>query len=76
MKKRILVVEDEAHIAEGIRDNLELEGYEAAIAPDGPTALEKYHAGGFDLIILDVMLPGIDGLAVCDEIRREGGRIL
>lgn len=75
MKKRILVVEDEAHIADGIKVNLEMEGYEAVIAPDGPSALDAYHDGNYDLILLDVMLPGIDGLAVCDQIRREGGRI-
>lgn len=75
MSKRVLIVEDEAHIAEGIKENLEMEGYEAVIAPDGPAALDAYHAGGFDLILLDVMLPGLDGLSVCDQIREEGGRI-
>ena len=73
MKRRILVVEDEAHIADGIRINLDLEGYEAQIAPDGPTALEMYR--DFDLIVLDVMLPGIDGLMVCARIRAEGSRV-
>jgi two-component system alkaline phosphatase synthesis response regulator PhoP len=75
MKKRILVVEDEAHISEGIKVNLEMEGYDVDVAAEGPSALDTYHQGNFDLIILDVMLPGIDGLAVCDQIRKEGGRI-
>lgn len=75
MKKRILIVEDESHIALGIKDNLELEGYDAQIAPTGPEALDQYRNGSYDLIILDVMLPGLDGLSVCDQIRREGGRL-
>ena len=73
MNKRVLVVEDESHIADGIRINLELEGYEVEIAQDGPTAIEMYR--DFDLIVLDVMLPGIDGLTVCQRIRREGSRV-
>jgi two-component system alkaline phosphatase synthesis response regulator PhoP len=75
MSKRILIVEDESHIALGIKDNLELEGYEAEIAPTGPDALDRYRGSSFDLIILDVMLPGMDGLSVCDRIRKEGGRL-
>jgi two-component system alkaline phosphatase synthesis response regulator PhoP len=75
MSKRILIVEDEAHIAEGIKDNLELEGYAAEVAATGTDGLRRYHEGNFDLIILDVMLPGTDGLSVCDQIRREGGRL-
>ena len=73
MKKRILIVEDEAHIADGIRVNLELEGFSAEIAPDGPTALQRYR--DFDLILLDVMLPGLDGFTVCDRIRQAGSRV-
>jgi two-component system, OmpR family, alkaline phosphatase synthesis response regulator PhoP len=73
MKKKILVVEDESHIADGIKVNLELEGYEATIAPDGPAALAKYP--DFDLIVLDVMLPGVDGLSVCRQIREHGNRV-
>jgi two-component system, OmpR family, alkaline phosphatase synthesis response regulator PhoP len=73
MKKRILVVEDEAHIADGIRVNLELEGYEVAIAADGPAALTRHR--DFDLIVLDVMLPGLDGLSVCKQIREKGNRV-
>jgi DNA-binding response OmpR family regulator len=73
MKKRILVVEDEAHIADGIKVNLELEGYEAAIAGDGHAALAQQ--ARFDLILLDVMLPGMDGFSVCRDIRAGGNRV-
>ena len=73
MKKRVLVVEDESHIADGIKVNLELDGYEADIAPDGPSALKMYN--DFDLIVLDVMLPGVNGFDVCRRIRSEGSRV-
>ena len=75
MKKRILIVEDEEHIAEGLALNLEAEGYDVVVAGDGSSALEFWRGGGFDLIILDIMLPGIDGLEVCRIIRREAGRL-
>jgi two-component system alkaline phosphatase synthesis response regulator PhoP len=67
--KKILLVEDEKHIAEGIMLNLEGEGYEITWAADGTTAMEYYDGGTFDLIILDVMLPGINGFEVCRRIR-------
>jgi len=73
MKKRILVVEDEEHIADGLQINLEAAGYNVAIAPDGNIALEMWRNGAFDLIILDVMLPGKNGLEVCQTIRKESG---
>ena len=75
MKKKILIVEDEEHIADGLQLNLEAEGYETIIAGDGHTALEYWRQGGFDLIILDIMLPGKDGLEVCRIIRKEAGRV-
>jgi len=71
--KRILLVEDEKHIAEGIILNLEQEGYEIVCASDGNQALEYYSHGKYDLIILDIMLPGIDGLEVCRRIRNKLG---
>jgi len=73
MKKRILVVEDEEHIAEGLQINLEAAGYEVAIASDGNSALEMWRRESFDFIILDVMLPGRNGLEVCRIIRKESG---
>ena len=75
MSARILLVEDEAHLAEGISENLEQEGYACEIVGDGDKALTRWRAGGIDLIVLDVMLPKRDGFAVCKAIRDEGGRV-
>ena len=69
---RILVVEDEESLAEGISENLQLEGYETEIAPDGLLALERVRADAWDLILLDVMLPGMDGYTICQTARSEG----
>lgn len=66
---KILIVEDEQHIADGLRFNLEAEGYEAEIAHDGETALDVLTKAKFDAIVLDVMLPGIDGFQVARAIR-------
>jgi DNA-binding response OmpR family regulator len=69
----ILVVEDEEHLAYGIKFNLELEGYEVEVAADGLQALARLRAGSgapaFDLVILDVMLPGLDGFGVAAGMR-------
>jgi len=69
---RILVVEDESHIAEGLRFNLEAEGHQVEIAQDGEDALERMLAKNqsYDLVLLDVMLPGKDGFAVAHELRQ------
>ncbi len=75
MKKRILIVEDEEHIADGLQLNLTSQGYETVVAGDGQAALELWKNGNFDLILLDIMLPGKDGLEVCRTIRKEAGRI-
>jgi DNA-binding response OmpR family regulator len=71
---RILVVEDEGHLAEGLQFNLEAEGHEVAVATDGPSALERLLAGGggFDLVLLDLMLPGLSGFEVLRRIRAAG----
>ena len=69
---RILLVEDEPVIAAGVRDDLELEGYSVELATDGATASTKGLQGQYDLILLDVMLPGKDGLTVCRELRAAG----
>ena len=71
---RILVVEDEPGIALGLEDDLRIEGYEVEVAGDGITALRRAREGAFDLIVLDVMLPGKDGFDVCRELRRGGDR--
>ena len=75
MSARILVVEDEQHLAEGISENLQQEGYAVEIVGDGESALSRWRSGGIDLVILDVMLPRLDGFSVCKAIRDEGGRV-
>ncbi len=70
-KAKILVVEDEENILEAVRYSLEGQGYEALTAADGVTGLSLARAERPDLVILDVMLPGMDGLEVCRAIRRE-----
>jgi DNA-binding response OmpR family regulator len=69
---RILVVEDEAGIALPLEDDLTLEGYDVEIATDGIAGLRRAREASFDLIVLDVMLPGKDGFQVCRELRRGG----
>jgi DNA-binding response OmpR family regulator len=67
----ILVVEDEEAIAEAVRVRLESEGYSVRVAYDGPQALAAAADSRPDLVVLDLMLPGMDGLEVCREIQRE-----
>lgn len=74
-KKRVLVIEDEARIAEGLRLNLSLAGYVVAVAPDGIDGLEKWRAWHPDLIVLDIMLPMIDGFSILKTIRQEDEKI-
>lgn len=73
--KQILVIEDDMHIAEGLRLNLQLKGYQVSVAPDGPSGLQHWKSLRPDLIVLDIMLPGIDGLSVLRNIRLEDERI-
>ena len=70
MSKKILVVEDEKNIAELERDYLEANGYTVEIEFDGKNGLDKAIGSDYDLVILDVMLPGIDGFEVCRQIRK------
>lgn len=74
-KKRILVIEDELHIAEGIKLNLSLQGYAVKIAADGVAGIDFWKNWQPDLIVLDIMLPGIDGLSVLQNIRLEDERL-
>ena len=69
--KRILVVEDEPEIQEILSAYLRHEGYSVTAAGDGVEALDRFRAGQFDLVLLDIMLPKIDGFGVCELIRRE-----
>jgi DNA-binding response OmpR family regulator len=68
---RILVVDDEPHIVELVRYNLQQEGFEVLTAGDGETVLARVRADRPDLVVLDIMLPGLDGLEVCRRLRRE-----
>ena len=73
--KRILVVEDEPAIALGLEDDLKIEGYEVEVVGDGAVACRRARETAFDLVLLDVMLPGKDGFEVCRELRRTGLRM-
>jgi two-component system, OmpR family, alkaline phosphatase synthesis response regulator PhoP len=74
-KKRILVVEDEAHLAEGLKLNLSLKGYDVKVAADGVSALQEWKEWEPDLMVLDIMLPELDGLSVLRNIRLEDERL-
>ena len=74
-KKRILVIEDEARIAEGLRLNLSLAGYAVSVAGDGIDGLDQWRTWHPDLIILDIMLPMIDGFSILQTIRQEDEKI-
>ncbi|MFD2110688.1 response regulator transcription factor [Thiorhodococcus fuscus] len=68
-KPRILIVEDEAAIRIGLEDLFVYHGFEVGTASDGPNGLAKALTGTFDMLLLDIMLPGLDGFAICDRIR-------
>jgi two-component system alkaline phosphatase synthesis response regulator PhoP len=68
-KRSILLVEDEENLQDALKLNFEMEGYEVTSAYDGIEALKAVHNEYFDLIVLDVMLPELDGIAVCENIR-------
>jgi DNA-binding response OmpR family regulator len=74
MPARILIVEDERPMREGLRDNLEFDGYLVDEAADGAEGLEKLRAGGYDLVLLDVMMPRASGFEVLRAARAEGLR--
>jgi DNA-binding response OmpR family regulator len=67
----ILLVDDEAPIQRMLEFPLKKDGYNVVVAGDGEEALEKFRAGKFDLVVLDIMMPKLDGLEVCKEIRAE-----
>ena len=70
--RRILVVEDDRTIREGLTDALRSEGYEVLAAPDGDTGLRLGLTEDPDLVVLDLMLPGLDGFAVLERLRKDG----
>lgn len=69
--KKILLVEDEAHVVSFIKKGLSEEGFEVSVAFDGKMGLQLFQNNQFDLIVLDIMLPEINGLDLCKEIRKE-----
>ena len=69
--EKILVVEDEENIQELIQYNLAKEGYQVNCVPSGEKGLEAARSGKPDLVLLDLMLPGLDGLDVCKELKRD-----
>lgn len=72
---RILIVEDETHLAQGLLFNLEAEGHEASVEETGEAALETIADTGFDLVVLDVMLPGVSGFEVAKTLRQRGNYV-
>ncbi len=71
MARKILIVDDEPLIVKGLKYSLEQDGYETDSAADGEEALVKFFAGRYDLVLLDVMLPKLDGIDVCLRIREK-----
>jgi DNA-binding response OmpR family regulator len=69
---RVLVVEDEERLAAGVRAGLEAEGFAVDVAVDGPEGLWRAREGSYDVIVLDLMLPGMSGFRVCAALREEG----
>jgi two-component system alkaline phosphatase synthesis response regulator PhoP len=72
---RILIAEDEAIIAGALQDDLSLEGYDVTVVGDGTAASKRAIQDPFDLVVLDVMLPGRDGFEICRDIRKAGLRM-
>ncbi|MEX1256393.1 MAG: response regulator transcription factor [Gemmatimonadota bacterium] len=72
---KILIVEDNADLAFGLRRTLEFEGYDVEIAEDGPTGLQEARSGEAELVLLDLMLPEMDGFRVLRELRGGGSRV-
>lgn len=75
VQRKVLLVEDEEHLLKTIQLNLELEGYAVVSAITGIDALKEFRKQPFDLIILDVMLPEMNGFDVCEEIRKENAKV-
>jgi DNA-binding response OmpR family regulator len=74
-KRRVLIVEDEPPIRELVRFHLALAGFDVAELNDGAAALERARATAFDLVVLDIMLPGLDGITLCRALRSDGANV-
>jgi len=72
MSRWVLVVEDEPALGEMLCDNLKVDGHHAELVTTGPAALTRMAAGGIDLVVLDIMLPGLDGFEVLRQLRARG----
>jgi DNA-binding response OmpR family regulator len=72
MTDRILVVEDDEPVANVLRRGLALAGYEVTVADDGPSGVSRWAEGGWSAVVLDLMLPGMDGIEVCRDRRADG----
>lgn len=75
MTVRVLLVEDELEIANAVKDELDLEGYEVSLAHDGVTGLTTARQAKFDLILLDWMLPGLTGVEICRRLRQTANKV-
>ena len=75
MQTTVLIVEDEESIRESLKLNLELEGYDVTTVADGLQALQQVKSAYYDLIILDIMLPEMDGIALCEAIRLQQNEV-
>lgn len=73
--QRILIIEDEPSMRMGLEDNLDYEGYQVESVGDGKEGLQKITQAHYDLVLLDVMLPGMSGFDVCRQLRKSGNRV-
>jgi two-component system response regulator MprA len=72
---RVMVVDDDSHVRDSLALSLEFEGYSVSTAPDGEEALRRFETEQPDLMIVDVMMPGVDGLETCRRLRSDGNRV-
>jgi two-component system copper resistance phosphate regulon response regulator CusR len=75
MNAKLLIIEDEAGLVTALRDRLRKEGYAVSVAKDGVTGFDLASREQFDLILLDLMLPGQSGLTVCQNLRKGGSSV-
>jgi two-component system alkaline phosphatase synthesis response regulator PhoP len=73
--KTLLLVEDDLNLADGLTMNLEAEGYQVVHVSNGSQVMEEFERGMFDLVLMDIMLPGVDGLTLCRQIRKAGDTV-